>query len=208
VLDDRQRRALYFRMARRVLETLVGAPGIDRVAVVTASDEVAAFATGLGARVIQLDVDAGTVQAYSAALEALRPMRLDRLLMMAGDLPLLSREALRPVLAASSATPGVVIVPDHRGIGTNALLCSPPDAIPLCFGQDSLRQHLAAARARGIQPVVIHSDPIGLDLDVPEDLDRLRVHFGAPRDEGVAGLCDRLQGGPLGVTAAAVSAEA
>lgn len=193
VLDDRQRRALYFLMARRVLRTLLSAPGIDRVAAITASDEAATLAVDLGAGVIGLESDAGTAQAYISAVEALRPLKLERLLMVAGDLPLLSLEALRPLLLASSSAPGVVIVPDHRGVGTNALLCSPPDAIPLCFGQDSLRQHLAAARDRGIEPTIIHSDPIGLDIDVPDDLDLLRARLGAPSDEGFAELCERLR---------------
>jgi 2-phospho-L-lactate guanylyltransferase (CobY/MobA/RfbA family) len=49
----------------------------------------------------------------------------------------------------------------------------PPDAIPLCFGPNSFERHVTAARARGIEPVIVESALLGLDIDQPEDLQQL-----------------------------------
>ncbi|MCJ7549608.1 MAG: hypothetical protein MUQ30_07995, partial [Anaerolineae bacterium] len=65
---------------------------------------------------------------------------------------------------------GVVIAPDRRELGTNALLVTPPDLVPFCFGPDSFRQHLAAAEAAGVTPIVFRSPDLAMDVDVPEDL--------------------------------------
>jgi 2-phospho-L-lactate/phosphoenolpyruvate guanylyltransferase len=67
----------------------------------------------------------------------------------------------------------MVIASDRDGRGTNALLLSPPDLISFSFGPDSFRRHLAAARALGLDPLVYHSPALALDLDTPDDLDRL-----------------------------------
>ena len=50
------------------------------------------------------------------------------------------------------------------------MLCSPPDALPLSFGNDSFRPHLAAARRLGLTPRVLHLPGLGLDIDRVDDL--------------------------------------
>ena len=45
--------------------------------------------------------------------------------------------------------PGVTIVPDRHGTGTNALLLAPPDAIDPSFGPGSFARHRLAAEAAG-----------------------------------------------------------
>ena len=62
------------------------------------------------------------------------------------------------------------IVPARDRMGSNAVLCSPADAVPLRFGDDSFFPHLDAARARGIEPEVVRLPRIALDIDTPEDL--------------------------------------
>jgi len=59
-------------------------------------------------------------------------------------------------------------VPSLSGFGTNAVLLEPPDRMPLKFGEPSFDNHLLAARAAGIQPIVLRLPGIGLDIDAPE----------------------------------------
>ncbi|MCU0505037.1 MAG: 2-phospho-L-lactate guanylyltransferase, partial [Chloroflexi bacterium] len=73
----------------------------------------------------------------------------------------------------------VVVVPDHLGDGTNALLVSPPRAIDFAFGPGSRGRHVAAARAAGAVLVEL-GGPLALDVDTPEDL------AAAPEMEAVA----------------------
>ncbi len=61
-------------------------------------------------------------------------------------------------------------MPAHDDLGSNTILCSPPDAVPLRFGEDSFFPHLDAARSRGIEPRVVRQPGIGMDIDHPVDL--------------------------------------
>ena len=75
-------------------------------------------------------------------------------------------------MAAGRKAP-VVIVPDERGLGTNALLLSPPRAMNPCFGTDSRARHAAAARNLGLASTELRLPGLGFDVDEPEDLARL-----------------------------------
>jgi 2-phospho-L-lactate/phosphoenolpyruvate guanylyltransferase len=172
VLSPAQRQHLLFELARRVIDALNAARGIEAVAVVTASAEVAAFGRALGARPILQKEETGTASAFAAALNELQSLQLKSVLMIAGDLPLVSAAAVERVIAAREMA---VIVPDRHRIGTNALLCSPPEIIPPCFGGDSFRLHLAAAGKAGIRARVLEIDELALDLDCAADLDELQL---------------------------------
>jgi 2-phospho-L-lactate guanylyltransferase len=177
VLNAAQRRELFFALAERVIHALRATPGIEVVAIVTSNSEVASFARSLQAEVIRHAADFGTASAFASAVHRLQPLRLNRLLMIAGDLPLVSSTALQQLLASADQhdKPGVVIVPDRHGLGTNALLCTPPEVIAPCFGNNSYQQHLRAAEAAGVSARVFHHAALALDLDVPDDLEYLRA---------------------------------
>ena len=177
-LDDRARRRLMFAMARQVVRTLMHTPGIAGVVVVTASPEVAAFVEQEGAVVIRQDRDAGMAEACRAAVTHLSASAKS-LLMISGDIPLIRSEAIAALVNLSRRTPLVAIVPDRRRSGTNALLCTPPAVIPPCFGVDSFKQHVAAARSQGVELHIVESDALSLDIDDLEDLDELRSRLDA-----------------------------
>lgn len=172
VLSAEQRRELFFALARHVIRTLRETPSITQVAVVTASEEVERMATALGAIVLRQGDDAGTASAFAFGLTQLPTSRPDGVLMVPGDLPLISPQSVQTVLDAVPPR-GIVVVPDRLGVGTNALLCVPPDAIAPAFGSDSLRHHLAAAAASGVPARRLEVEALALDLDEPEDLELL-----------------------------------
>ncbi len=95
------------------------------------------------------------------------------ILVLAADLPGVTGGAIEAVVTAATgsaaAGPLMVIVADRHGRGTNALLVSPPDALPFAFGPDSRAAHLASARAAGALIVELDG-PLSFDLDLPEDL--------------------------------------
>ena len=84
-LNADARRRLVFAMARHVVRTLLCTPGIARVAVVTASPEVAAWVAQEGATVIRQERDAGMAEACRSAVAQLSASA-DSLLMISGDL--------------------------------------------------------------------------------------------------------------------------
>ena len=95
-------------------------------------------------------------------------------LTMPGDIPAVTAAEVEAVLAAHGAAPAFTIAPAHDELGSNAVLMSPPLAVPLRFGEDSYFPHLAAARAAGIEPRVVPLPGIGMDIDHPADLAGLR----------------------------------
>jgi 2-phospho-L-lactate guanylyltransferase len=169
------RRGLYFAMARHVLSMLAAAPSITRIAVVTASDEVETLAAEFGALVIREPADGGTAEACETAIDSLAGMGVRRLLLIGGDLPMLTSASVEWMCALLGGGDGVVLAPDRRKLGTNALLCSPPNAIAMRFGPDSYRQHLAETRAAGLPAHIADDEALALDIDELDDLDRLRI---------------------------------
>jgi FO synthase len=200
LLSELERRDLYFIMARKVIGALKATPGIDKVLVVTTGSEVANFATQLGAEVILQSEDKGTAAAFAHAIACLPAKDSaeypQRLLMIPGDLPLISTADMSQLVSQASTQQGVCIVPDRKRVGTNALLCSPPDAIPPYFGSHSFDKHLAAAQERGVTLQVFESAALSLDIDVADDLALLGAHYtGLPDlvDAVLRGLLARLR---------------
>ncbi len=95
-------------------------------------------------------------------------------LVVAADLPLATAADLRRVIAAGRSAE-VVIVPDGRGTGTNALFLRPPTRIAPRFGRGSLAAHRDAA---GASAAVLRNARLGVDVDVPADLRALQESKG------------------------------
>lgn len=194
---EEERRGLYFLMARQVLLALLAVPAIEQVLAVTASDEVAKFVTDLGGSVVRQAQDRGAQAAFAHALQVVMHGDVPppgRLLMIPGDLPLITAVAVSELLDRCHQRQGVAIIPDQRQRGTNGLVCSPPNAVEPGFGEDSLRRHWSAARARGHEVQVIESPALSLDIDDHEDLvllyERLASSAESDRHAGLSGWLD------------------
>lgn len=186
VLDDELRRKLFFAMGAHVVRTLRATAGVDGVSVTTSSAEVAAMAAALGAHVDLQRDDGGTAQACLHALARLDPA-IPSVLMISGDLPLLSSDALEPLIALAAVAPVIAAVADRHRRGTNALLCAPPHLIEPAFGVDSFRRHGELASARGVALRSVECAQIAFDIDTADDLDALR------RQDACEGLSSELR---------------
>lgn len=91
----------------------------------------------------------------------------ERYLALPADLPLIMPDAVCQLV--KNTTP-VVVVPDRHREGTNALLLSPPDAIPFAFGPASKARHLEAAKACGLKAAEANIPELVFDLDTPGDI--------------------------------------
>ncbi len=194
-LSPGPRQALVEAMFADVLVALRRTRGVERTVVVTGDRGAQRIAAGYGAEAID-DAGEGHVQAAMLGIEHVLERGARRALLVPGDCPLLDPLELDALLAASAAAPGVVIVPDRHGTGTNALLLSPPGAMQPAFGPGSCALHVAAARAARLQPDVELVDSLALDIDTPEDLEALRARFaathgGAAHTRGMLGQLDR-----------------
>lgn len=176
VLGPVVRAALARAMLEDVLTALSGARRLVGIAVVTQDTEAAALASCYGARVMTEGADQGHTGAVTAAMRHLRAEGCSGILTLPGDLPLLDALEVDRIVAAHGRAPAFTIVSDYDGRGSNAIACSPPGAVELNFGDDSLPLHLAAARRCGIEPQVLNLPGVALDIDRPTDLERLFAH--------------------------------
>jgi coenzyme F420-0:L-glutamate ligase / coenzyme F420-1:gamma-L-glutamate ligase len=167
------RAALARAMLEDVLSALAGA-SLDRIVVVTPDAEVGAVAERWGAVVVRESEGRGHTAAVARGVALCREWGASVMLTVPGDLPCLTAEDVRRILDACGPAPAAVFVPSRSGLGTNAACLAPPDAVALRFGEPSFADHVAAARARGIEPVVLPLSGPGLDIDRPEDLQALR----------------------------------
>lgn len=168
-LDEGRRRELAGAMVADVLEAIGKARAIDRVIVVSGDPLAQELASEAGAEVVPDPEDVGHVEAAQAGIARAEVEGAERVVLLAGDCPLLDPRELDRLL---TGVPGnyVGIVPDRHGTGTNALLLSPPDAIVPSFGEGSRDRHVEAARQAGIPFGIEELPSIELDLDTPADV--------------------------------------
>jgi len=164
-----------------VLAVVNGVNVVERCVVVSPDPEVLEIARAAGAEpIVERDYRSGRGQ--NAALEQARTaIQSDRpraVLVLASDLPLLNGEDLEGMAALALAERTVVVGPDRRSEGTNALLVRPSDALPFCFGVDSFQRHCQEANRRGFAVSEYRSNGVAFDLDYPEDLDELERTVG------------------------------
>jgi 2-phospho-L-lactate guanylyltransferase len=154
-----------------VAETLhQGSRGLAGIAVVTLDPDARALAQRYGARILTDDARGGHTAAVAAAARTLQQEGCSGMLQIPGDIPLVSADEISLLLAMRRPAPSFTIAPSHDDFGSNAVLVCPPTAVPLTFGDDSFYPHLRAARACGIEPLIVRRHGIGLDIDRPEDI--------------------------------------
>jgi len=135
---------------------------------------VLALVAARGDVVVDEAEESGQSAAAALGIEVAKDLGATRVLLVAGDCPALWPREVDAMLARHRE-PGVVVVPDRHGTGTNALLLSPPDAIAPSFGEGSRRRHLREALEAGITPAVEPLVSLGLDVDTPDDLSALEA---------------------------------
>jgi 2-phospho-L-lactate/phosphoenolpyruvate guanylyltransferase len=169
-LSPDERRALATTMLEDVLDAASTVRELTGMLVVTVDPVAASLAGRYGARVVKEGAQDGHTGAVTAAARLLLREGQTSMMTMPGDIPRLSSAEIAATLVAHRAAPSFTIVPAHDDLGSNMIICSPPDAVPLRFGEDSFYPHLDAARSRGIKPLVVRHPGIGMDIDNPIDL--------------------------------------
>jgi 2-phospho-L-lactate/phosphoenolpyruvate guanylyltransferase len=170
LLPPERRRALMLAMFEDVLTALAATPGLAGLAVVTVDPAASRLATRYGARLIETGARDGHTGAVMAAAMLLAEEGRAGMLTLPGDIPLVTPAEIKSLVAAHRPAPAFTIAPSRDELGSNAVVCSPPNAVPLRFGEDSFYPHLRAAESCGIHATVLRLSGIALDVDTPEDL--------------------------------------
>lgn len=160
-----ERRAL---LAREMADRVVQSAGELPVAVVCDDREVAAWARTAGALVIW-EPGRGLNGAVHEGVRRLGESGVDLVIVAAGDLPL-ARD-----LSWIGNFPGITIVPDRHGNGSNVIAVPPSAGFSFAYGPGSFSRHVGEAKRTGVPYRVVHDSPLAWDVDEPDDLTVVKV---------------------------------
>jgi 2-phospho-L-lactate guanylyltransferase len=157
-------------MLTDMLDAVAGCRLLAGVMIVTIDPRATALGEKIGARIMTEGARDGHTGSVNASRRLLAREERGGMITIPGDIPATRAGEIDAVLSAHLAAPSFTISPAHDDLGSNAVVCSPPESVPLRFGDNSYFPHLDAARRQGIEPTVIRQPGIAMDIDNPVDL--------------------------------------
>ena len=173
-LTEDERTELNQSLLKHTIETLSGLKEIEQVLVVSRDPQALTIARNHGARTVREDGQPQLNTALKRATVVAQVYATRGVLVLPADLPLISKDDILELLNRAVDPPVVVIAPDRHEKGTNALLISPSGLIEYDFGENSFERHCQQARNAGARLEIVNLPSLGLDLDLPEDLELIR----------------------------------
>ena len=170
VLSVDQRAALNKRLLIHTLDTITKLPVLEQVLVVSRDPEALAIARYHGARTVLEDGTPHLNIAITRATTVATIYNVSGVLILPADLPQMTESDVITMVEAAKYSNTMVIAPDHRQQGTNALLVKPPNLINFSFGENSFYRHTAQATAKGARVEIVELPSLARDVDYPEDL--------------------------------------
>lgn len=173
-LSEDERTELNRALLRHTLKTLSELKELEEVLVISRDPQALTFARNYGARTVREDGQPELNTALKRATVIAQVYATRGVLVLPADLPLVSREDVLALIERAVDPPVVVIAPDRHEKGTNALLISPSGLIEYDFGENSFQRHCELVKKSGARLEVLNLPTLGLDLDLPEDLELIR----------------------------------
>jgi len=170
VLSEDERTALNKSMLVNTIKTLKGVPEIDVILVVSRDPSALSLAREYDARTVLEDGSPELNTALRRASMVAQTYQAHEILVLPADLPLVTTDDVREFIAHSGNPPEVIIAPDRRKDGTNALYINPANLIDFRYGEGSFNIHLEQAKKANARIEIIEHKSFALDLDLPEDL--------------------------------------
>jgi 2-phospho-L-lactate guanylyltransferase len=177
VLSQADRTSLNRHLLKNTLDILKGLPEIEQVLVVSRDSEALSMARDLGARTVQENGSPNLNVALSRATIVAKTYATRGVLILPVDLPLITTEDIKGMLAKVGEPPVVVLAPDRHRQGTNAMLVCPTGLIEYQYGPGSFQRHCELAKTVGARLEICEFKSLSLDLDLPEDLSALEEEF-------------------------------
>jgi 2-phospho-L-lactate guanylyltransferase len=169
-LGESQRACLAQVSTERVLRAVAACERIDHRIAVVDDVEAAALARVFGFEVLVRPDLWGQSAVVDAGFDVARAHGATSTVTVSADCPLVRPDDLEKLVEGG---PGLVMVSDREGKGTNALRIAPAVNFRLHFGPDSLSRHKREAAEAGMKVRVLDLPRLRADLDTPDDLDYL-----------------------------------
>jgi 2-phospho-L-lactate guanylyltransferase len=171
LLSEEQRTCLNRYLLEHTLIILNKISEIEHTLVVSRDPAALALTRSMGGRTVLEDGVPQFNTALKRATIVAQAQGARAVLILPADLPLVEQSDLEAFLAQGHNPPVVVIAPDRRLDGTNCLLVNPAGLIEYGYGPGSFQRHKTRATEAGARLKIIRADRLGLDLDLPEDLE-------------------------------------
>lgn len=178
VLSEEERLGLNSQLLIHTVDILREIPEIEQVLVVSRDPAALSLARAHGARTVQENGAPELNIALTRATIVAKQYATRGILIIPSDLPMISKEDISAMLDMVKNPPVVVVAPDRKKEGTNALLVCPVGLIEYDYGPDSFRRHCEAAEEAGARLEICELPSLALDMDVPEDLELVRDEIG------------------------------
>ena len=173
-LSEDERTQLNQLLLEHTLKTLTDLKEIEQILVVSRDPAALSLARDHGARTVREAAGSPHLNtALTRATVVAQVYATRGVLVLPADLPLMTREDILALVERATEPPVVVIAPDRREEGTNALLICPAGLIEYDFGIGSFQRHCERARQANARLEVVTLPSLGLDLDLPEDLEEV-----------------------------------
>jgi 2-phospho-L-lactate guanylyltransferase (CobY/MobA/RfbA family) len=189
VLSAGQRAELTGQLLRRTLAVLAQSPAIDQLLVVSNDAAVLEIAAQYSAATLREGPKPGLNSAITQAVQVATAHQATAALILPADLPFIQSEDIAMMVEAAETAaadtsywgngyvyagrpterPLMVICPDHKDDGTNALLLNLPSSFTFHYGVSSFNRHLQKAEQLGLACQVVHAPGLKFDLDTEED---------------------------------------
>jgi 2-phospho-L-lactate guanylyltransferase len=150
-------------LARAMADRVVSAAHPLPVAVVCDDNEVAEWARTRGALVVW-EPGRGLNGAVEAGVDRLRAAGVSQVTVAHADLPRASN------LALVGEAPGITLVPDRYGNGTNVIALPADAGFQFSYGPGSFARHRAEAERLGLPTRVLDRPDLAWDIDEPGDV--------------------------------------
>ena len=173
-LSEDERTELNRSLLQNTLKTFANLREVEEVLVISRDPQALSIARQHGARTVREDGQPELNTALKRATVIAQVYATRGVLILPADLPLVTREDVLTLIERAGEPPAVVIAPDRHGTGTNALLISPAGLIEYDFGENSFQRHCQRAREARARLEIVNLPTLGLDLDLPEDLELVR----------------------------------
>ena len=192
LLNPGERRGLVLAMLADVLAALSSARGISEIFVVSDREGLEPGDFTL----VPEPVNRGYDEAVATAVSDPRVAGADAVLVLPGDLPLVTGEDIDAFIGGGARSDPVIrIAPARDGDGTNALLIAPPGVMATRFGPGSFERHRRAAEDLVSTVEIVAPAGLAFDIDTPQDLREFSAGDGATNTHGFlarVGLVERL----------------
>jgi 2-phospho-L-lactate guanylyltransferase len=173
LLTEEQRTRLNRYLLEHTLITLNEVHEIEHTLVVSRDPSALALTREMGGRTVLEDGAPQFNTAINRATVVAKSQGAHAVLILPADLPMITPNEINTILHKGGKAPVVVIVPDRRKDGTNGLLVNPAGLIEYGYGPGSFQRHCERVMDAGATLKIFHSKIVGIDLDLPEDLELL-----------------------------------